>query len=263
MKILILGMHRSGTSATARLVGMMGAYFAPEGVELGPKPDNPRGFWERRDVLQLNDELLKLQNCRWDNLAHWSFERAGQTTPALQQRMQAVIHNLDAHAPWFLKDPRLCLTLPAWLPLMGSPVATVAYRDPREIALSLQTRASMPLEYGLALWEIHAVGLLNHSMHVPRCFVRHNDILAHPVKTCQSLLDQLTGLGVPHLSMPLPDTIRAFIDPRLYRSKTLPAGMPELSAHQLLLCDMLQGTMPQNAPVALSETSARQLQSHA
>jgi hypothetical protein len=33
MQILVLGMHRSGTSMVARLLNMMGAYFAPEGVE--------------------------------------------------------------------------------------------------------------------------------------------------------------------------------------------------------------------------------------
>jgi hypothetical protein len=33
MQILVLGMHRSGTSMVARLLNMTGAYFDPEGVE--------------------------------------------------------------------------------------------------------------------------------------------------------------------------------------------------------------------------------------
>ena len=58
MQILILGMHRSGTSVVARLLNMMGAYFAPEGVSNGANEENPKGFWERQDVRALNDLVL-------------------------------------------------------------------------------------------------------------------------------------------------------------------------------------------------------------
>ena len=43
----------------ARLLNMMGAYFAPEGLSAyGANQENPKGFWERRDVRTLNDRLL-------------------------------------------------------------------------------------------------------------------------------------------------------------------------------------------------------------
>ena len=58
MQLIILGMHRSGTSMVTRLVNMMGAYFGPEGVSLGANDENPKGFWERRDVLDLDEALL-------------------------------------------------------------------------------------------------------------------------------------------------------------------------------------------------------------
>ena len=57
MQSIILGMHRSGTSCVTRLVNMMGAYIAPEGIEMLSQPDNPKGFWERTDVMELNDEI--------------------------------------------------------------------------------------------------------------------------------------------------------------------------------------------------------------
>jgi hypothetical protein len=62
MQILVLRMHRSGTSMVARLLNMMGAYFAPEGVEMPAHPENPKGFWARQDVL-LCIRLLRSADC--------------------------------------------------------------------------------------------------------------------------------------------------------------------------------------------------------
>lgn len=250
MQILILGMHRSGTSATSRLVNMMGAYFAPEALALTPARDNPKGFWERRDVLRINDQLLKLQDCQWNKLKNWDFSAAGHRTPELEKQMQRIIQVMDAHRNWFIKDPRLCLTLPAWLGLLESPVALIVYRDPLEIALSLSNRGAISPEQGLALWEIYAAGLLNASLSMPRCFVKHADIISTPVKACETMLQQLTALGAEGLSMPSPQAICDFIDPRLYHAR-FHAGKPALSPNQEQLCEMLQGHLPQKAPVAL------------
>ena len=55
MQLIVLGMHRSGTSVLARLLNLMGAYFGPEGSSTGANEENHKGFWERRDVRNLND----------------------------------------------------------------------------------------------------------------------------------------------------------------------------------------------------------------
>jgi hypothetical protein len=256
MQILILGMHRSGTSATARLINMMGAYFAPEGMALPAKPDNPKGFWERRDVLHFNDELLKLQGCQWNQLASWDFAKASQVPENMKRLMHSLIMNMDAHRPWFIKDPRMCLTLPAWTPLLESPLAVVVYRNPQEIAISLDKRNPLMAEYGIALWEFYTVGLLNASRAMPRVFVRHEDILEKPVKRSEELLKQLTQLGVRRLVMPSAQEVRAFIDPRLHRSK--PAGeknLPALSSQQQELAAILQGQTPQTSLLSVSQQS--------
>ena len=58
MQIIVLGMHRAGTSAVTRLINLMGAYLGPEEQLLPATPDNPKGYWERIDVLQLHEWLL-------------------------------------------------------------------------------------------------------------------------------------------------------------------------------------------------------------
>ena len=58
MQVFILGMHRSGTSALARVLNLMGLYFGGERVSTGRNRENRKGFWERRDVRLLNDTIL-------------------------------------------------------------------------------------------------------------------------------------------------------------------------------------------------------------
>mgnify|MGYP001037718924 FL=1 len=54
--LLIFGMHRSGTSAAARVVNLLGAELGNDLVP--PGPDNPGGFWEHAEAVRINDDLL-------------------------------------------------------------------------------------------------------------------------------------------------------------------------------------------------------------
>jgi hypothetical protein len=254
MQIFILGMHRYGTSLTSRLINMMGGYFGPEGSGIPLSADNPKGHWERQDVMRINAEMLKSRKCTWHHLANWNFENI---TPSdkLRQTMKVLILNLDAHRPWFLKDPRLCLTFPAWRPLLEVPLAVLAYRDPVEIAVSLQKRNKLPLDYAIALWEYYAVSLLNATQDVPRIFVQHSAMLQKPVKTSEALFEQLITQGVRRLDMPSTKEIRAFIDPRLYHARAdLKTGIM-LTPEQALLAEILQGTRPQTEVLQISNAS--------
>jgi len=58
MQLIILGMHRSGTSMQTRLLNLAGAYFGPEGSSTGANDENPKGFWERVEARRLNDAVL-------------------------------------------------------------------------------------------------------------------------------------------------------------------------------------------------------------
>jgi len=256
MQILIFGMHRSGTSMVARLINMMGAYLGPEGSLLPAKEDNPTGFWERRDVITLNDALLSNNNCSWDKLAHWP-----QTSPlppppeAVIAKLRYLIMGMDTFRPWALKDPRLCLTFPYWRTLLEMPIVVIVHRGPTETSISLQKRNGFPLEYGVALWEHYAVNTLNVTQGLPRILIRYPDIHQRPVRACEYLYEQLVKLGVRGLSMPSQTEINAFIDPRLYRSKA-PAN-PEytLTDTQRILAEMMRGTRPAEENLIVSETS--------
>src|SRR5580704_15772260 len=65
--VLILGMHRSGTSALSRVLNLMG-------VELGqdllpPAPDNNEtGFWEHRLLQWINQRIFESVGREWNTV---------------------------------------------------------------------------------------------------------------------------------------------------------------------------------------------------
>ena len=149
MQILVLGMHRSGTSALARLLNLMGAYFGPEGIGIGANEENPKGFWERRDVRELNDLLLHGAGCDWDRVAGFDADRVPPPVVAeFEARAARLVLAMDAQRPWFLKEPRLCLLLPFWRKFLEAPVAVHIVRHPLEVAASLRKRNGMPVDVG-------------------------------------------------------------------------------------------------------------------
>ena len=72
MQLIVLGMHRSGTSSVTRLLNLAGAYFGPEGIATDPNAENPKGFWERRDVRAVCDGLLHGGGYDWWRIADFS-----------------------------------------------------------------------------------------------------------------------------------------------------------------------------------------------
>ena len=204
----------------ARLLNMMGVYFAPEGASTGANEENPKGFWERRDVRILNDTLLHSTGADWHRLSGFSLDQV--TEPVLTQfKKEAgkITLAMDAHRPWFLKEPRLCVLAPLWLELLEFPVCVFVYRSPLEVARSLEMRNGFSLAFGLALWERYNTAALNATLGSRRIQVNHAELMADPVATVRTLAQGLEALGVRGLRSPSDEEILAFIDPSLYRAK--------------------------------------------
>src|SRR6201993_1104078 len=63
--VLVLGMHRSGTSLCSQLLSALGVDMADELRVPGhtsPAPDNPRGHWERWEIVEFHDRIFRLFN---------------------------------------------------------------------------------------------------------------------------------------------------------------------------------------------------------
>lgn len=253
MQIIILGMHRSGTSLTTRLVNMMGAYVGAEGTSIGFNEENPKGFWERKDVIEVNDAILSHFGCSWDNLHDWPIEGHEEHLPELPEeitkRIKNLILELDAHRPWVMKDPRLCHTFPFWRAHLEVPVIIFAHRDPLEVATSLQHRNGFTLPHAIALWEYAMVGALNSIQGLPVIHVDYTEMMKSPVPTTERLFSDLQKAGVQGLRMPTEREIGAFIDVSLYRSKAFDISLKDIATEAQLA--LANATHTQTTPASL------------
>ena len=63
--ILVLGMHRSGTSAVTGALRLCGVELGTELMQ--PGSDNPKGFWEHAGVVAIHERLLAALERSWND----------------------------------------------------------------------------------------------------------------------------------------------------------------------------------------------------
>lgn len=248
MQLIVLGMHRSGTSALARVLNLMGAYFGPEGISSGANKENPKGFWERRDVRSINDSVLHAVGCDWNRVSDFDLRSLpADVIQAFDSQASKLVLDLDAHRPWLIKEPRLCLTFPLWKKFLEVPVCLHILRHPVEVAASLLTRNQMQISVGLALWEAYVRSALASSKDLPCVAVSHHRLMINPVTEVERLYARLSELGVPGLRMPSGHELRAFIDPELYRERSEKSELqqytdaPQVAIFEALDADLSTG----------------------
>ncbi|MEO6629808.1 MAG: sulfotransferase, partial [Aquihabitans sp.] len=241
MQLIVLGMHRSGTSGVTRLLNLAGAWFGPPGIATEANDENPKGFWERRDVREVCDGLLHGGGFDWYRLAGFSVDAI--PAEVVTERLAAfaeTLASLDRHRPWVVKEPRLCLLYPLIAPMLDRAVCVHVTREPLEVAQSVSARNGLSVQGALALWELYSLRAVAASAGQPRVHVRHEDVMNDPIGTTASLVDQLAGLGVTGLHHPSAEEITEFISPDLHRQRRSPElrGL-RLNAQQAHLADLL------------------------
>ncbi len=252
MQIVVLGMHRSGTSALTRIINLMGAYFGPEHLHLGANQHNPKGYWERTDVISINEQILAAAGCTWYRPVSTDIS-ALSLPPQIDAAIARLVLGLDAHRPWVIKDPRLCLTAAHWLKHLDHPLVVICSRNPQSVAASLNTRDNMPYEYGMALWEHYAVSLIKASYPVPKIHIRYEDIVSAPIETVSALYEKLKNHGVPAIRNPSAQELTTFVN-----SQTQEATDPtstSLTDGQIGIQAMLHGDTPADINIEPTEAS--------
>ena len=162
--LLITGMHRSGTSMIAGLVEKYGVN------QLGKNPmnagaDNRDGFHEDIALVKISDDILQLSDSSWDvpSIAAKSHSQRDNLAESLIQAARREVFHLrqDVGEPWFIKDPRICLTLNEWrrILLLRIPMIFIV-RNPHDVASSLMQRNAMDPRRALALWYRYNSALL-------------------------------------------------------------------------------------------------------
>lgn len=215
MQLIVMGMHRSGTSMVNRILNLMGIYFGPEGIETDTALglENIKGFWERRDIRRLNEDLLADLGCDWKHVISWDPVKVSDSSRVrFANNAQLTLLRLDAHRPWTFKDPRTCLTFSFWRPLLEFPVIVWALRHPMKVAHSLKARNGFPLEFGLALWEVYLGHALAATQGLPRVVFDFDRLISDPVGQVERAFLKLNDLGLRSLREVNAEEIMRFVD---------------------------------------------------
>jgi len=231
-QVVVLGMHRSGTSSVAGLLARMGVAVGPE-RDLLVGPDNPKGHYESARLHMACVRRLAAAGGDWRS--------PPCTTPAaaidaFRREVGALVDEFDAQRPWLIKDPRLCLLARELLPLLTRPLFVHVVRDPLAVAASLVARDGLTPTEALALWERYTRAAFAASLGWPRVVVDYDALCAEPLVATRALHDQLHALGLEGVRMPSPDAVREWIDAP---SRPRRAHDAELSAAQHALRDAI------------------------
>lgn len=259
MQLLVIGMHRSGTSMVTRILSLMGAYLSTEADGSGiVYEENPKRLWEQRDVRRVNERMLADAGGDWDRVTPWLAQPwPRKPSPHAEKELLALIGKLEPHRPWVIEDPCLCLTLSAWLPRLEMPHVLMPLRNPLEVAYSLQYRNGFPLDVGLALWEAYMLQALRplpgHHVHV----LRHEELIADPIGVSGRLHRALRLQGTDTLTVAKEDELRAFIELARSRSRVPDLGSHYLDHPALALYSRMCATDPRELGALCGELSAR------
>lgn len=178
--IIVLGMHRSGTSSIAGSLAVLGA--SPPRTLMRPAEDNPKGFWESQVLTDLNDRLLGAGGSSWHDWRAFNLESAGEALSALHSEARTRIHEEFVDADLIvMKDPRICRFLPFWQKVLEDMdyrvVCISPLRSPAEVAASLMFRNEMSRSHALRLWLRHVLDAEYSSRALPRLILPWTDFL--------------------------------------------------------------------------------------
>lgn len=195
--ILVLGMHRSGTSAAAGFLVHCG--FRAPATLLPADSGNAEGYWESSVLCQFHERLLRAAGTRMD--AFTKIDAAWfQSDAALAYREECrnILRAEFGAAPAFVvKDPRICRCLPFWLDVLEAEDVSVAVvlvlRDPAEVAASLGARDGFSRNLSLLMWLRHVLEAEAGSRSLRRSVLQYGDLLADWRSAHARLVSDLAG----------------------------------------------------------------------
>jgi hypothetical protein len=214
--ILVLGMHRSGTSALARILGWLGAALPVDAIEA--HADNARGYWESAAIVKADDQLLRVARSSWFDPRPLDLSRLDPS--ALRSRKDRIWEAVTAafdDAPLIaIKDPRQCRFVPTVVETLAEhgvvARAVLMLRSPQAVARSIASRDGTTSAFAHLLWLRHMIEAERASRGLTRAVIGFDAMLADWRDAARRLLP-LTGGTMPEGATAA--AIGAFLDPTL------------------------------------------------
>ena len=238
--ILILGMHRSGTSALTGLLSMCDVYLGSE--LMAANFANEKGYFENNKICKLNENLLLQIDSSWDDV-FFNEQKLEKITSSriLKDLIETEFKYCDIFA---IKDPRLVFLFPVYIKILNelniNVKIIIPYRNPLEVASSLAKRNAFCLEKSMTLWACHMLLAEKFTRKFPREFVCFNALMKNPEMIINSISKNLK-LALNKKYLENKEEIHGFIEPSLKHHNisfdNLSSNIPSIVAKILQLRD--------------------------
>jgi GT2 family glycosyltransferase len=227
--VIVMGMHRSGTSALAGVLHHLG-------VELGSRlmpasPDNPRGYWEHLDIVAANQALMTALGFGWDDIRPLppGYDRSEAGREARRRFETVLLRDFAGVGLWGMKDPRLCrlaALLDAVLERLGAaPRFILVLRHPLEVAASLAGRDGLSAERAHLLWLRHLLEAERATRGRPRAIVQYEDLVGERGwRRVAAEIARQIGIVWPQTGPAVEAAIDAYLAPELRHHRASDRG---------------------------------------
>jgi hypothetical protein len=252
---IVLGMHRSGTSLCSHVLSLLGLDMADEA---SPHESNPKGHWERWEIVQLHDRVFQLFGQDYYDPRHalplpagwWADPRVRRIRDEITQWLAA---RMQTSRRFGVKDPRISRLLPMWREILfdlGVEARFVAcLRHPDSVAHSLDARDALDVAEGQFRWLTYTADLINGLGDTPVTVLPYDrwfsDFDANLVALAG--LAHRANTGDPGLL----SAIRGVVDPALrhHGEGRSTSGGPGADLYRLLLAAAKDGVIGQEARI--------------
>jgi len=145
---IVLGMHRSATSLVSKGIHLAGVEMFQLNKAISRR--SPHGIWEDKNIFTLNKNILEKAGGSWYDPPEESdiIEAGKQFAP----KIKSIVKRRNALGKnWGWKEPRTTLTIKCYTPYLENPHYIACFRDPVEVAKSLNKRNGFSMEKGIEL----------------------------------------------------------------------------------------------------------------
>ena len=213
--VVVLGMHRSGTSALTRVLNLLGCDL-PKTL-MAATSANEAGHWESLAIYKLNDRILESAASAWHDWLEFnpSWSDSPKAEEFLEEAVATIAEEFGSSRLFVLKDPRICRLLPFWLKALAQcsvkPLILMPLRNPLEVAASIEKRDRFDPALGHLLWLRHTLDAEVASRGLPRHFSTYDQLMENwgrLVKDAETVL----GVKWPRMSDRSAAEIDAFLN---------------------------------------------------
>lgn len=215
--VLVLGMHRSGTSALTRVLSIAGAKL-PSNL-MGACVGNRLGHWEPNDLVQYHDEFLNELGSSWSDWRALEVNRIPvRRRKEIAEEISGILEGDYGDGQLIVvKDPRICRFVGLFnhaLKRAGIETRVVLqFRNPLEVIESLQKRDDMARADGALLWLRHVLDAEAATRSMARAVTNYDQLLTGWRTTLDRLTEQLRVVW-PYALDDVADQIDQFISPK-------------------------------------------------